>query len=80
MAIKRVKPPPPSGDKHDYLSYSRYWWPDPEKNDGLPYIRRDGVVKGPLEHILDGDFGLGREEDVLGELQRRHGLLPTDGV
>ena len=33
---------PPSGDKHDYASYSRYWWPDPNKSDGLPYIRRDG--------------------------------------
>lgn len=33
---------PPSGDKHDYLSVSPYWWPDPSKPDGLPYIRRDG--------------------------------------
>ena len=33
---------PPSGDKHDYASYGRYWWPDPEKADGLPYIHRDG--------------------------------------
>ena len=28
----------PSGDPHDYASYSRYWWPDPNKTDGLPYI------------------------------------------
>ena len=33
---------PPSGDKHDYLSYARYWWPNPDTEDGLPYIRRDG--------------------------------------
>ncbi|QDO94943.1 alginate lyase family protein [Formosa sediminum] len=33
---------PPSGDKHDYLSISRYWWPDPDTKDGLPWIRRDG--------------------------------------
>lgn len=33
---------PPTGDKHDYLSISRYWWPDPEKEDGLPWIRHDG--------------------------------------
>src|SRR5262249_147611 len=32
----------PSGDKHDYLSYARYWWPNPKSPDGLPYIRRDG--------------------------------------
>lgn len=34
----------PSGDKHDYLSYGRYYWPDPTKPDGLPYIQRDGEV------------------------------------
>jgi hypothetical protein len=35
---------PVSGDKHDYFSYGPYWWPDPTKPDGLPYIRRDGEV------------------------------------
>jgi len=34
---------PPSGDKHDYVSHGPYWWPDPAKENGLPYIRRDGV-------------------------------------
>ncbi len=34
----------PSGDKHDYMSFGPYWWPDPKKADGLPYIRRDGQV------------------------------------
>lgn len=33
---------PPSGDRHDYISLAPYWWPDPTKRDGLPYIRRDG--------------------------------------
>jgi hypothetical protein len=33
---------PPSGDKHDYLSISRYWWPNPDTADGLPWIRKDG--------------------------------------
>lgn len=33
---------PPSGDKRDYYSLGIYWWPDPGKEDGLPYIRRDG--------------------------------------
>ncbi|WP_299780902.1 alginate lyase family protein [uncultured Formosa sp.] len=33
---------PPSGDKHDYLSISRYWWPDPSTESGLPWIRLDG--------------------------------------
>ncbi len=35
---------PSSGDKHDYMSVGPYWWPDPSKKDGLPYIRRDGEV------------------------------------
>lgn len=33
---------PPSGDKRDYASLSPYWWPDPTKPDGVPYVRRDG--------------------------------------
>lgn len=34
---------PPSGDKHDYVSMAKYWWPDPQNPHG-PYIRRDGVA------------------------------------
>jgi hypothetical protein len=33
---------PPSGDRHDYLSLAPYWWPDPGKPDGKPYVRKDG--------------------------------------
>lgn len=33
---------PASGDKHDYMSLAPYWWPDPSKADGLPYIQKDG--------------------------------------
>ncbi|WP_282937406.1 alginate lyase family protein [Paenibacillus sp. RC67] len=33
---------PPSGDKHDYMSMAPYWWPDPSKPDGKPYIQKDG--------------------------------------
>ncbi len=33
-----------SGDRHDYFSFGPYWWPDPAKADGLPYIQRDGEV------------------------------------
>jgi hypothetical protein len=38
----------PSGDKHDYLSYARYWWPNPDTKDGLPYVRRDGRTNEDL--------------------------------
>jgi hypothetical protein len=44
---------PPSGDKHDYLSYSRYWWPNPDTPDGLPYVRRDGKTNKEL--LAKGD-------------------------
>ena len=30
------------GGPHDYHSNGDYWWPDPTKPDGLPYIQRDG--------------------------------------
>jgi len=33
-----------SGNKHDYFSFAPYWWPNPKKADGLPYIRDDGRV------------------------------------
>lgn len=39
----------PSGDKHDYVSLSRYVWPDPTQPDGLPYITRDGESNPELE-------------------------------
>lgn len=43
---------PPSGNKHDYMSIGPYWWPDPAKSDGLPYIRRDGETNP--ERLGDG--------------------------
>lgn len=33
---------PPTKDKRDYLSISRYWWPNPNTSDNLPWIRKDG--------------------------------------
>lgn len=34
----------PSGDRHDYMSTAPYYWPDPTKPNGLPYLRHDGKV------------------------------------
>ncbi len=31
-----------AGGIHDFYSEGDYWWPDPSRPDGLPYIRRDG--------------------------------------
>ena len=47
---------PPSGDKHDYMSVAPYYWPDPAKSNGLPYIRHDGKVN-PESRVDDFDHG-----------------------
>src|SRR5262249_4682800 len=38
---------------HDYVSYAPYFWPDPDKPDGLPYVRHDG--KRNYELVRQGD-------------------------
>lgn len=43
----------PTGDMHDYVSYARYYWPDPTKPNGLPYVSRDG--KHNNEQVARGD-------------------------
>jgi hypothetical protein len=53
---------PPGGTKNDYMSMGPYWWPDPSKPDGLPYIRRDGEVNP--ESGIDKDQLRGLIEDV----------------
>jgi len=35
---------PPGGTRHDYRSLGSYWWPNPNREGGLPYIRRDGKL------------------------------------
>ena len=45
---------PPSGDKRDYMSVGPYWWPNPDTEDGLPYIRRDGETN-PERHEYDNN-------------------------
>jgi len=44
---------PPSGSKNDYMSLGPYWWPDPTKPNGLPYIRRDGERNSEIRNIPD---------------------------
>ncbi len=46
---------PPSGDKHDYMSLSAYYWPNPNTPDGLPYVSRDGEVNPESLQIPDRD-------------------------
>lgn len=44
LSVVQKSRPAASGNPKDYSSMGPYWWPDPEKPDGLPYIRRDGKV------------------------------------
>jgi len=53
LSVTEKSMTPPSGDKHDYLSLAPYWWPDPDKPDGLPYIRHDGKTNPEIEKLQD---------------------------
>ena len=64
----KVKPPSvmdktriaSSGDKHDYYSTAPYYWPDPAKKDGLPYIRHDGQRNPEASGAASDSARLGR--------------------
>lgn len=53
FSVTKKTQTPPSGSKHDYMSFGPYWWPDPSKPDGLPYIRRDGERNPDIRNIPD---------------------------
>jgi hypothetical protein len=55
---------PPSGDRHDFLTLAPYWWPDPAKPGGLPYIRRDGEVNPESKRDTD-DVPFGRMTEAV---------------
>jgi hypothetical protein len=45
---------PPCGNMHEYLSLAKYFWPDPNKPNGKPYIRKDGQ-KNPANDLVSDD-------------------------
>jgi len=51
LSVMMKEKTPASGDKHDYMSQARYYWPDPTKPDGLPYIQHDGLSNPELEKL-----------------------------
>lgn len=61
-SVMDKKKVPPSGDKHDYMSVGPYWWPDPTKPDGLPYIRRDGE-RNPEYYLISDSEEMDKVED-----------------
>lgn len=42
-SVRDKKSLPPSGNPNDYWHPAPYWWPNPDTEDGLPYVNRDGV-------------------------------------
>jgi alginate lyase len=53
LSVMQKSGVPPSGDKHDYMSIAPYFWPDPSKPNGLPYINKDGVVNPEVRKYTD---------------------------
>src|ERR1700712_3571202 len=43
----------PSGNPHDYVSQAPYFWADPSKPDGKPYIRKDGERNPEIYQLHD---------------------------
>ena len=52
--VDKVRPSP-TGDPHDYVSYGRYWWPDPASSNGLPFVQRDGYPNRDQMALGDQD-------------------------
>ncbi|WP_038050686.1 alginate lyase family protein [Thioalkalivibrio sp. ALJ1] len=44
FSVTNKKGQPASGDAHDYFSLAKYWWPNPDTTDGLPFVWEDGRV------------------------------------
>jgi hypothetical protein len=49
---------------HDYMSIAIYFWPDPSKPNGLPYIRRDGEINPEVSDYKDKSNMMNFAEDV----------------
>src|SRR5687767_12341197 len=42
LTITKHRAPLSEGGPNDFYSNGDYWWPDPKKPNGLPYVQRDG--------------------------------------
>jgi hypothetical protein len=58
---------PPCGNMHEYMSRARYYWPDPTKPDGLPYIKKDGE-KNPDNDLISDDKNFDDLIDAVSDL------------
>ncbi len=63
------------GGPNDYYSNGDYWWPDPTKTNGLPYIQRDGQTnpenfnhhRQAVRQLRDAVAALGAAYKITGE-------------
>ena len=63
----------PGADKHDYVSYAPYFWPNPDTKDGLPFVRHDG--KRNREQMAKGDASIfGKTVGAITTLGLAYGL------
>ena len=58
LSVMMKSKTPASGNKHHYMSQARYFWPDPTKPDGLPYINRDGLSNPEIRQLDREALGL----------------------
>lgn len=56
VTYKKTDQVPEGGTIHDFYSLAPYWWPDPSKSDGLPFIQRDGKINHMRDSIPDNDM------------------------
>lgn len=63
------------GGPNDFYSNGDYWWPDPTKSDGLPYLQRDGQTNPEnfnhhrlaIRQLRDAVAALGAAYKIKGE-------------
>lgn len=76
---------PPCGNMHEYMSLARYYWPDPTKTDGKPYIKKDGE-KNPANDLVSDDKNFDDLIDAVKDLswayyfthQEKYAIKATD--
>lgn len=57
LSVMMKKKPSPSGNNHDYTSLARYFHPNPDSPDGLPYVNRDGITNPEINLYDRGNLG-----------------------
>jgi hypothetical protein len=71
-SVTRKPRPGASGDIHDYFSMAPYFWPDPKKTEGLPYIRRDGRVNPESREGITDQSQVSTLGEAVGDLALAH--------